>query len=361
MNSNLLKKIVAIVLTGLFLVSTGAIAANRYEQRNLVSDGAPADHMDKNLVNAWGIAFNPDGFVWVADNGTGVSTLYDGDGNPQTLVVKILGPGDSSSSPTGIVFNGSSDFKVPKDNPQGNPSRFIFATEQGTIAAWAPLPNAPPPTETITVVDNSNSVSPPIYKGLALAANGTGHFLYATDFHNSKIDVFDANFNPVTLSGKFDDPNIPAGFAPFGIQNINGDLYVTYAKQDEGKEDDVPGPGNGFVDVFDANGNFIRRFVSRGRLNAPWGVALAPAKFGKFSNRLLVGNFGNGRLNAYDLATGKFRGRLHGTDGHPLKIEGLWGIAFGNGLFKQPTDVLFFTSGPNEEQNGLYGRIAPAP
>jgi uncharacterized protein (TIGR03118 family) len=349
---------ITIALT-LMLSAVAVAAQNRYEQRNLVSDGAPADHMDKNLVNAWGIAFNPNGFVWVADNGTGVSTLYDGDGKPQLLVVTIPPPPGSNepAKPTGIVFSGSSDdFKVPKDNPQ-NPSRFIFATEGGTIAAWAPQLN--PSTLAVTVVDNSGSLA--IYKGLALAANGNGHFLYATDFHNSKVDTFDANFNPVTLSGKFDDPNIPAGFAPFGIQNINGDLYVTYAKQDEGKKDDVHGPGNGFVDVFDANGNFIQRFVSRGRLNSPWGVALAPAKFGKFSNRLLVGSFGNGRLNAYDLATGEFRGRLRGTDGHPLKIEGLWGIAFGNGLLKQPTDVLFFAAGPNEEKNGLYGRIAPVP
>jgi uncharacterized protein (TIGR03118 family) len=225
------------------------------------------------------------------------------------------------------------------------------------IAAWAPPPSpAAPPTEAVTVVSNASAV----YKGLALAANGQGHFLYAANFSQANVDVFDSSFSAVTLAGTFDDPQLPPGFAPFGIQNINGDLYVTYAKQDEEKKDDVPGPGLGFVNVFDANGHLLHRVTSRGPLNAPWGLALAPAGFGRFSNRLLVGNFGNGRINAFDVATGRFVGQLRGTDGHPLIINGLWGLSFGNGVLNQPTDVLFFTAGPDDENHGLYGYIKPA-
>jgi uncharacterized protein (TIGR03118 family) len=328
-----------------------------YQQRNLVSDGSvTAEHTDADLVNPWGIAFNPNGFVWVADNGTGVSTLYDGNGIPQSLIVTIPTPPGSSDpgKPTGIVFNGSSDFVISKGGVSG-PSPLIFATENGTIAAWAPNVD---PTNALLVVDNSGSEA--IYKGLALAANGIGNFLYATDFHNGKIDVFDKEFMPATPSGSFSDPLLPAGFAPFGIRNINGNLYVTYAKQDEDKEDDVAGKGLGVVDVFDANGQLIRRFASGGQLNAPWGLALAPADFGKFSNRLLIANFGDGTINAYDLASGKFHGRLRTTDGKKLAIDGLWGISFGNGIEDQPTNVLFFAAGPGDEEHGLYGRIEPA-
>jgi uncharacterized protein (TIGR03118 family) len=345
-----------------FLVPSLQAGGTFYQQHNLVSDGfLPADHTDAKLVNPWGVTFNPNGFVWVADNGTGVSTLYDGAGNPQSLVVTIPSPPGSSgpSSPTGIVFNGSTtDFMVSRAGVSGA-AAFIFATENGTISGWAPNVDR---TNAILVVDNSSpEETRAIYKGLALAANGTGNFLYATDFHNSKIDVFDNAFKPASLSGSFSDPDLPAGFGPFGIRNINGDLYVTYAKQDEEKEDDVAGPGLGIVDIFDANGNFIRRFASGGTLNAPWGLALAPADFGKFSNRLLIGNFGDGTINAYDLATGKFHGQLMQPDGQVLVNDGLWGISFGNGLQQQPTNVLFFAAGPADETHGLYGRIEPAP
>jgi uncharacterized protein (TIGR03118 family) len=328
---------------------------NAYRIENLVSDGSIAvDHTDPNLINGWGVAFNPVGFVWVADNGTGKATLYDGQGNPQALVVAIpsAAGGDTPGRPTGIVFNGSGQFAVQNGDSAPAPSAFIFASEDGTISGWAPsvdLNNA------ILAVDNSASGA--IYKGLALAANGTANFLYATDFHNARIDVFDENFQPVMLSGSFQDRGIPEGFAPFGIQNLNGDLYVTYAKQDEDAEDDVPGAGLGFVNVFDANGNLIRRVASGGALNAPWGLAIAPADFGRFSNRLLIGNFGDGLINAYDVATGAFIDQLRGDNGEPLRIDGLWGIAFGNGILEQPTNVLFFAAGPNEENGGLYGRI----
>jgi uncharacterized protein (TIGR03118 family) len=328
---------------------------NVYRVENLVSDGSvAADHTDPNLINGWGVAFNPAGFVWVADEGTGKASLYDGQGNPQALVVAIpsAAGGETPGRPTGITFNGTGDFAVQEGGGTPAPSAFIFASLDGTISGWAPSVN---PTNAILAVDNSASGA--IYTGLALAANGDGNFLYAADFHNAKIDVFNENFQPATLAGSFQDSEIPEGFAPFGIQNLNGNLYVTYAQQDENAEQSVPGPGLGFVNVFDANGNLIRRVASRGALNAPWGLAIAPADFGRFSNRLLVGNFGDGWINAYDVATGEFIDQLRDGNGEPIRIEGLWGIAFGNGILEQPTNVLFFAAGPNEENGGLYGRI----
>ena len=319
-----------------------------YQVRNLVSDvpGA-AEHTDPNLVNGWGVAFNPFGFVWVADNGTGVATLYDGDGNPQSLVVSIPG-----GRPTGIVFNGSNDFVVSKGGVSG-PARFIFATEGGTIAAWAPNVD---PTHAITVVPASGA----IYKGLALGGDGTRFLIYATDFHNGKIDVFDKTFSPVSLPSGFAD-SIPDTFAPFGIQNLGGSIYVTYAKQDKDREDDVQGRGEGIVNVFTAGGKFVRRIAKGGPLNAPWGLAIAPADFGAFSNTLLIGNFGDGTINAFDLSKGRFVGQLSTPDRRPITIPGLWGLAFGNGLLGQPTNVLFFAAGPDEEAHGLYGRIDALP
>jgi uncharacterized protein (TIGR03118 family) len=326
-----------------------------YSVRNLVSDGfVTADHTDPDLVNGWGIVFAPNAPVWVSDNRTGLSTLYDGFGVKQALVVTIPTAKGSTppGSPTGIVSSGSG-FVVTKGALNG-PSRFIFATLDGTISGWAPNVD---PTNAIVTVDRSDAHA--IYTGLALAANGTANFLYATDFHNSRIDVVDSSFHPVTLSGSFSDPGIPRGYAPFGIQNILGNLYVTYARQDKTAERDVAGSGFGFVDVFDANGHLIRRFASRGTLDAPWGVALAPADFGRFSNTLLIGNFGDGRINAFDLQSGDARGRLRTADGHALSIDGLWGIAFGNGSVNQPVNTLFFAAGPVDGTHGVYGRIDP--
>jgi uncharacterized protein (TIGR03118 family) len=363
-----LASIAALVASSIGLVgaqahSSAAGAAGRqhsgfYAVHHLVSDGfVTADHVDPQLVNPWGIVFNPNAVVWIADNGTGVSTLYDGAGVKNPLVVEIPPPpgGTPPSAPTGIVFASGSDFVVTVGALSG-PSRFIFSTEDGTISGWAPNVDL-----THAILQVNNAPSGAIYKGLALAANGSGHFLYATDFHNNRVDVFDSSFHPVTLSGQFTDPNIPDGFAPFGIQNILGNLYVTYAKQDEDAEDDVAGAGLGFVDVYDANGHLIRRVATRGKLNAPWGLALAPADFGRFSGSLLVGNFGDGRINAYSLASGEFRGQLRGSRGQPLEIDGLWGLAFGNGLLGQPANSLFFTAGPGDEEHGLYGRIDSIP
>jgi uncharacterized protein (TIGR03118 family) len=332
-----------------------------YSTHYLVSDGSvPADHTDANLVNAWGIAFNPFGPVWIADNGTGLSTLYDGAGNIVPLVVTIplpQGSEDANAAPTGIVYNGSSlirptDFVVSNGATSGN-ALFMFATEQGTIAGWAPAVDF---TNAFTVVDSSQSGA--IYKGLALGAGGSGSLLYATDFHNRKVDVFDASFQPVAVNGGFKDPIIPANFAPFGIQAINGDVYVTFAQQDADKVDDVHGRGLGYVDAFDANGNLLQRVAIRGFLNAPWGIALAPVGFGAFGGRLLVGNFGDGHINAFDLSSGRWVGMLSGADRRPLTIDGLWGLAFGNGFLDQRPDSLYFTAGPDDEAHGAYGTIS---
>jgi uncharacterized protein (TIGR03118 family) len=338
-------------------------AARSYSVHPLVSDGAlPADHMDASLRNPWGIVFNPNGAVWIANNKTNTSTLYDGTGAKVSLgsfpEVHLPPGSNGDAAPTGIVFNSSSDFPISQPGVQAAApaaSVFIFAGENGTIMGWSPavsLGNA--------FVAYDDKTGGAIYKGLALAQNGQGNFLYATDFHNGKIDVFDKTFARVTLTGSFKDGDLPQGYAPFGIRNIQGNLYVTFAKQDGNRQDDVPGAGFGFVDVFDANGSLIRRIATRGSLNAPWGIALAPADFGQFSNRLLVGNFGDGTIDAFDPATGAFLGQLHATNGQVLKLDNLWGLNFGNGVLGQQTNSLFFTSGPGAEQHGLYGRIDAA-
>jgi uncharacterized protein (TIGR03118 family) len=358
--SNILNRQRALLVAALALATASVVPAwaDSYVRHDLVSDGTlPADHTDPNLVNAWGVAFNPTGAVWVANNGTGTSTLYDGSGaafpTASPLVVEIPAPGQNSGgNPTGILFNAGTGFVVTQGDKSG-PSRFIFATEDGLIAGWAPNVDG---THAITAVDNSAAGA--VYKGLTLSAGGSGSLLYAADFHNGRIDVLDSTFNPVTLaSGAFTDPFLPPGFAPFGLQAINGDIYVSYAKQDADRHDDVQGLGLGFVDVYDPNGRLIRRVASRGWLNAPWGMALAPAGFGEFGGHLLVGNFGDGHINAYDLNTGWFRGQLKGPDHHPIAIEGLWGVAFGSGFLGQSVDTLFFAAGPGDESHGLYGRI----
>jgi uncharacterized protein (TIGR03118 family) len=360
---NLLLPIAAVALLGAGITLAEA-AATRYQQTNLVSDGTiAAAHVDSNLVNPWGIVFNPTAFVWVADNVTGRSTLYDGAGNPappppapQPLVVQIPSGNnvyDPPGTPTGIVFNASNDFQVTNGASSGA-SRFIFATQDGIIAGWAPTVDG---THALFATQTPGAV----YTGLAIAGNGSGNFLYAADFLGGKIDVFDKTFTPVGTSGGFKDPALPAGFAPFNIQAIQGDLYVMYAFHEPGDDEETAGPGLGIVNVFDANGNLIRRVATRGKLNAPWGVALAPASFGTFAGRLLVGNFGDGTINAYDAHNGTFKGQLRDVSGKPLKIDGLWGLAFGNGVAGQPTSTLFFAAGPDEETHGLYGSITAVP
>jgi uncharacterized protein (TIGR03118 family) len=266
-------------------------------------------------------------------------------------VVAIPSPTDASSggTPTGIVYNPSAGFQVTKGKASGS-SSFIFATEDGLIAGWSPSVDV---THAISAIDHSAEGA--VYKGLALIP---GAMLYATDFRHNKVDVFDSKFNPVSLpANAFVDNTLPAGYAVFGIQAISNEIFVTYAKQDAAKHDDVKGKGFGFVNVYDPNGQLIRRLASADKLNAPWGVALAPTGFGKFSGKLLVGNFGDGHINAYDLASGDFVGQLRAADHKPIQIDGLWGIAFGNGYKNQPVNTLFFAEGPDGEAHGLYGRI----
>jgi len=341
---------------GLALALPTYAAPNAYTVTNLDSDqSGAAAHTDANLVNGWGVAFNPNGFVWVSNNGSGTSTLYDGNGVAQSLVVNIpAANGEGNGNPTGITYNGTNDFNIvtnaPPSNASPTPARFIWASEDGAINAWAPGL-----TTAVTKVTATAE-----YKGVAIAGNGTANQLYAADFTGMKIDVYTTTFAPTAVPGGFSDPKLPAGYGPFNIMNIQGNLYVAFAKVNTQTGDEIDGPGLGFIDVFDADGFLLKRLASRGPLNAPWGMALAPAGFGPFSNLLLVGNFGDGMINAFDTVLGIWAGHLRTSDHKDLKIEGLWGIAFGNGVLNQPTDTLFFAAGPGDESHGLYGRIDPA-
>lgn len=359
---NLARHVVLAAMIGTAVYGGAAVCAaqqtNAYVQTNLVSSGAlPAATTDPDLKNAWGIAFFPGAPFWIADNATGLLTLYDGTGAKQALVVKIPtpkdAPADSVAAPTGMVANVTSQFRIPDTTL---PSLFIFATEDGTIAAWNP--NIADPTHAVLVVDNSQSATSAVYKGLATGSNSRGNFLFAANFASGEVDVFDSNFAPATIEGTFKDPDIPAGYAPFGIRNIDGDLFVTFAQQDEEKRDDVSGQGHGFVDIFDTDGHLIRRFATRGDLNSPWGITRAPFDFGRFSGDILIGNFGDGRINAFDPG-GEFREQLQDADGKAIEIEGLWALTFG-GAAKSDPDTLYFTAGPNDEKDGLFGSIAPA-
>jgi uncharacterized protein (TIGR03118 family) len=350
----------AIAAAGLLVLTAlppivAAPELNSYVQHNLVSDiRGRADHLDPKLVNPWGISFNPTGPFWISDNGTGVTTVYDGQGRPapmrNPLTVTIPPPLGVTppSAPTGQVFNGTGGFPLTP----GLPALFIFATEDGTISGWNPGANS---TQAIRKVDRASFGA--VYKGLAIAPSPAGVHIYAANFRAGTIDVFDTNFNPVTLAGIFFDPTIPAGFAPFNIQNIDGQLFVTYAKQDGARKDDVAGPGNGYVNVFDTNGVFVRRFASAGTLNSPWGVVRARAGFGAFSNHLLIGNFGDGKINAFEPASGVFRGQLQDGKRKAIQIDGLWALVFGNGGMGGDTDKLYFTAGIEDEKHGLFGQI----
>jgi len=333
--------------------STSSDDGNSYKLTRLVSDKAGvAEHQDPNLVNAWGLVAGPSTPWWVANNGTNTSTLYDGAGNPIPLVVKVAG------APTGAVFNGGSGFVVSHEGASG-PSLFLFATENGTIRGWSPgVPPPAPSGQSFRVVDRSGQGA--IYKGLAIASTAKGDRLYATDFHNARVDVFDESFDLMTKAGAFRDPELPAGYAPFGIQAIRGNIFVTYAKQDADAEDDVAGTGFGFVDRYSKRGELLQRVASRDVLDAPWGLAMAPDRFGEFGGDLLVGNFGDGTINAFQRESdGDFEldGTLQRRNGTVMSIQGLWALRFGNGGAAGPRTSLFFTAGPNDEQHGLFGKI----
>jgi uncharacterized protein (TIGR03118 family) len=345
----------AAVLVAVIALPAAAEAhhGTRYRQTNLVSDiPGLAQLTDPNLVNPWGMSAGPATPVWVSDNGADVATLYQG-GLRRTpvsalpLVVSIPG-----GEPTGQVFNPTNGFTVQSGMSSG-PATFIFASESGNITGWNG--NVPPPAPS-TQAQPAASTPDAVYKGLALAFSGGRPYLYATDFHHNRIDVFDSGFMLATLSGNFTDPGLPAHFAPFGIQAFGNFLVVTYALQDADAHDDVAGPGNGFVDVFRSNGDFVRRLISGGALNSPWGLAIAPSGFGAFSHALLVGNFGDGTIHAYNPFTGHLLGALTGKHGMPLQNDGLWGLRFGNGVAGSPRTLLF-TAGLNDESDGLFGEI----
>jgi uncharacterized protein (TIGR03118 family) len=346
------------VAAGVLVASAAAKSGEGYTVHNLVSDQAGvADHMDPNLVNAWGIAASSTSPWWVNDNGMDVATLYNGAGVAQPagnpLVVSV------ADGPTGIVFNGSSGFVVSDGNGHSGPSVFMFATEGGMIRGWNP--NVPPPvppatrsTQSFPVVDKTGEHA--VFKGLAIA----GDRIFATDFHNAKVDVFDSSFTQI--NGGFVDPKLPTGYAPFGIQTIDGNVFVTYAKQDATAHDEVDGQGLGFVDEYSTTGTLIARVAQRGQLNGPWGMAMAPAGFGEAGGDLLVGNFGDGRINVFEPKQGTFvpRGQLRGTDNKQITIDGLWGIGFGNGSGSGDKDDLYFAAGPDGEMHGLFGEISAA-
>jgi uncharacterized protein (TIGR03118 family) len=312
---------------------------------------------DPNLVNAWGIALPPSsGAFWVSSNGQDLADVYTGDVAGSALKKGALEVSIPGGSPTGALFNTTtSDFMIPQPGPTAK-AFFIFASEAGEVTGWNP--NVPTPNST-TAVLGYQAPTGTVYKGIALANDSAnGHnFLYVTDFHNNKIDVLDTNFALTHLGGSFTDPSIPAGFAPFNIAAINGNLYVTYAKQDSIQHDDVAGAGNGYIDVYTTDGVLVKRLVSNGALNSPWGMVVAPANFGDFSGDLLVGNFGDGHINAYNATSGAFAGTLSISKNHPVVVDGLWGLSFGNGATAGDTNTLYFAAGPDGEAHGLFGKI----
>jgi uncharacterized protein (TIGR03118 family) len=352
----------AIVASALTWVAA-AVAGNQYAVHPLVSDnGVPGTTVDHNLVNAWGLVAGPTTPWWVANNGTDSSTLYAGTGTPVPLVVSVGG------GPTGLVFNGSTTDFMVSDGTSTGAARFIFASEDGKIRGWSPgVPSPPPPPpalplSTHTEVAVNRSPEDAIYKGLAVSQTADGAArLYAADFHNARVDVFDGSWHLIQRPGRFVDPKIPNGYAPFGIQAIGRTVYVAYAKQDAAAEDELAGPGRGFVDAYWPGGRLKARVAEHGKLNAPWGIAKAPGSFGRFGGDLLIGNFGNGHINAFEHEGDHFEheGQLQVGHDHPLAIDGLWALEFGNDSAAGPSSTLFFTAGPDDESHGLFGSITP--
>lgn len=327
-----------------------------YDETILVSDIPHQGRFDPNVVNAWGLDAGPTSPWWVNTNGTGLSLILDGTGAQvrQPAQVTALGAA-GTSDPTGIVFNpfnGSGDFKLDATNP----AFFIAATEEGTVSGWNPNVNL---YNTSTIKVNNNAAMA-VYKGIAIGQMSNGQkVLYVTNFHAGTVEVYDTNFSPVTLTGSQFQAGVPAGFAPFGAQNINGSIYITYAKQDAAAHDDVAGPGNGYVAQFTQDGTLVQMLQHGDWMNSPWGMALAPDNFGVLSGRLLVGMFGGGQIASFDPITGNFTGLMISHGNHPVQIDGLWGLKFGNGASAGPANTLFFTAGPQDESQGLFGTLTP--
>lgn len=346
-----LKAIIAIL--GLSCLAPSAVFAQGFKQTNLVTDDQSVHSAlltDPLLKNVWGISYAGKGAFWVSNNGSSTSTLYNV--SPVTnapalnsLVVNI--PGDGSV--TGQVFNGTSGFG-------GDP--FLFVSEDGTISGWKPglNPNISNSTQVFQTGSNAN-----VYKGSAIATVGGHTYLYAANFRTGAIDVLGGDALAPALPGAFHDPSVPDGYAPFNVQNLKGAIYVTYAKQDAKKHDEEDGAGSGYVAKFDSSGNLISHLVSGGKLNAPWGLALAPASFGTYAGDLLTGNFGDGHISAFDPLTGAFAGQLTDDFNNPLAIDGLWAITPGNDGQAGSSNTLFFSAGPNGEAHGLFGSISAVP
>ena len=352
---------VAVVLAAVVLVglSSGLAGATRFQVTNLVSDGfVPAATIDPNLINPWGMSYAPTGPFWISDNNAGLATLYNGAGTKLGLEVTIAPPPGtgSSATPTGQVFNGSpTDFVVSSGGKSAS-ALFLFATEDGTISGWTPSVSF---THSILAVDNSSVGAGAVYKGLALGSSGGANFLYAANFRSGEVEMYNSTFS---LVKSFTDPGLAAGYAPFDVRVLNGQLYVTFALQDGAKHDDVSGPGNGYVDVFNLDGTFNQRLVSLGgQINSPWGLDLAPAAFGSFAGDLLVGNFGDGTISAFDLTNGAFEGQLLDQNGVPIVLGNLWGLINGNGAAGGNSDYLYFTAGLVDESHGLFGSISAIP
>ena len=329
------------------------------DQPGLDLDDVGAQIVDPNLKNPWGLAFGPTTPLWVADNGTSVATLYGvspGGGMAQQVPLVVTLP-PTDSSPTGQVFNPTSGF-VLKSKAGKGPALFIFSSEGGQIIAWSPV--ADPVVNGASTAQVKFSSKTAVFKGLTMASTRFGTFLYATDFHNGRVDVFNSRFHLVHLPGHFRDRHLPRGYAPFGIRAIDGFIYVTYAKQDADKHDDVAGLGHGFIDVFTTSGFLVERLVSRGALDSPWGLEVAPKGFGPFGGKLLVGNFGNGRIHAYGLFSGRPAGTLRTKHHKAITIDGLWALQFGTAT-TGGTGTLLFSAGLNDEADGLVGAINPAP
>jgi uncharacterized protein (TIGR03118 family) len=329
-----------------------------YLQTNYDSDIAGlALHTEPKLINAWGISINPKiGYLWTSDNGSAYTTVYQGNGArfPPGVVI-TPGADGGPATPTGNVYNPTTSFQVHNTSGAGGPCTFLFDTEEGTISGW----NQPANTfDSVITVDHS--LTGAVYKGLALANTTSGNFLYATNFAQNAVETYDQNFQPVTTAA-FVDPNLPTGYAPFGIKYIYGKIFVTYGLQDSSKHDQQNGPGLGLIDVYDTSGKFLRRFASPGgHLNAPWGLAAAPTtNWGAFSGALLVGNFGDGTIQAFNAGTGAYLGALQNSTGATISINGLWGLTFGSGKGNPlaPATTLYFAAGYNNEADGLFGGI----
>lgn len=331
--------------------AVGSAEDTTFAQVNLVADQpGQAALTDPNLVNAWGLSHGPNTPLWVSDNGADVTTLYTagagGAGIAHAGLPTVSIPG---GAPTGQTFNDTSGFVVPGT---GQPALFIFAGEHGDLSAWNRA--ASPITSAVAV----GQVPGGVFKGMALVHSPFGPLLLVADFHNGRIDVFDSSFTQLPGDEVFRDPRLPSGFAPFNVAEVGNEVLVSYAKQDAAGEDDVAGAGNGFVDVYTDYGAFERRLSNHRVLNSPWGMVIAPASFGEFAGDLLVGNFGDGRIHAFDLRSGEFEGTLRGAQHRPITIDGLWGLIQGDPS-AGGADALWFSAGPNDEANGLLGLLQP--